>query len=109
MYAFCRNVNGSIFNGFNQGIFFWRSQIQLKQGWGLQVLPGQRSAAARYSTGFCAYSPGFKKDFANKKGSIGFAVENFMTKGVGFTSDLSSDSFKQSSTTALQPKFRDYL
>jgi hypothetical protein len=52
-------------------------------------------------TGFYMYSLGFKKDFANKKGSIGFAAENFMTKGVRFTSDLSSEQFKQSSITQL--------
>ena len=47
------------------------------------------------------YSLGFKKDLANKKGSIGFAAENFMTKGVRFTSDLNSAQFNQTTATQL--------
>ena len=52
-------------------------------------------------TGFYMYSLGFKKDIANKKGSIGFGAENFLTKGVRFTSDLTSPQFVQTGTTQL--------
>jgi outer membrane receptor protein involved in Fe transport len=93
-------VNNS---GFNYGGRLM-SQIQLRQGWGLQAFGFYRGKEVQLQgtrTGFYMYSLGFKKDFANKKGSIGFAAENFMTKGVRFTSDLSSEQFKQSSITQL--------
>ena len=93
-------VNNS---GFNYGGRLM-SQIQLKQGWGLQAFGFYRGKEVQLQgtrTGFYMYSLGFKKDFANKKGSIGFAAENFMTKGVRFTSDLSSAQFNQTSATQL--------
>ncbi|HEV7380042.1 MAG TPA: outer membrane beta-barrel family protein, partial [Dyadobacter sp.] len=90
-------------SGFNYGGRVM-SQIQLRQGWGLQAFGFYRGKEVQLQgtrTGFYMYSLGFKKDFANKKGSIGFAAENFMTKGVRFTSDLSSAQFNQASTTQL--------
>lgn len=80
------------------------SQITLTQGWGLQAFGFYRGKEVQLQgsrTGFYMYSLGVKKDFANKKGSIGFAAENFMTKGVRFTSDLNSAQFNQTSATQL--------
>ena len=90
-------------SGFNYGGRIM-SQIQLTQGWGLQAFGFYRGKEVQLQgtrTGFYMYSLGFKKDFANKKGSIGFAAENFMTKGVRFTSDLNSAQFNQTSATQL--------
>ena len=80
------------------------SQISLKQGWGLQAFGFYRGKEIQLQgtrTGFYMYSLGFKKDFANKKGSIGFGAENFLTQGVRFTSDLKSAQFNQTGATQL--------
>ena len=80
------------------------SQITLKQGWGVQGFAFYRGKEVQLQgtrTGFYMYSLGFKKDLPNKKGSIGFAAENFMTKGVRFTSDLNSAQFNQTTATQL--------
>jgi outer membrane receptor protein involved in Fe transport len=91
-------------SGFNYGGRIM-SQLSLTQGWGLQAFGFYRGREVQLQgsrTGFYMYSLGFKKEFANKKGSIGFGAENFLTKGVRFTSDLSSPQlFKQTSATQL--------
>jgi outer membrane receptor protein involved in Fe transport len=90
-------------SGFNYGGRLM-SQIQLRQGWGLQAFGFYRGKEIQLQgtrTGFYMYSLGFKKDLANKKGSVGFAAENFLTKGVRFTSDLTSPQFIQSAQTQL--------
>ncbi|TLV01610.1 TonB-dependent receptor [Dyadobacter luticola] len=90
-------------SGFNYGGRLM-SQISLQQGWGLQAFGFYRGKEIQLQgtrTGFYMYSLGFKKDFPNKKGSIGFAAENFLTKGVRFTSDLTSPQFVQTSQTQL--------
>ena len=90
-------------SGFNYGGRLM-SQIQLAQGWGLQAFGFYRGNEVQLQgsrTGFYMYSLGFKKEFANKKGSVGFAAENFLTQGVKLTSNLNSDLFNQSSSTQL--------
>ncbi|WP_215235655.1 TonB-dependent receptor domain-containing protein [Dyadobacter linearis] len=90
-------------SGFNYGGRLM-SQVTLRQGWGVQAFGFYRGKEIQLQgtrTGFYMYSLGFKKDLPNKKGSIGFAAENFMTKGVKFTSDLTSPQFNQVSQTQL--------
>jgi hypothetical protein len=90
-------------SGFNYGGRLM-SQIALQQGWGVQAFGFYRGKEIQLQgtrTGFYMYSLGFKKDFANKKGSVGFAAENFLTKGVKFTSDLNSPQFVQTGQTQL--------
>ncbi|MFC6191113.1 TonB-dependent receptor domain-containing protein [Dyadobacter subterraneus] len=90
-------------SGFNYGGRIM-SQLSLKKGWGLQAFAFYRGKEVQLQgsrTGFYMYSLGFKRDFNNKKGSIGFGAENFMTKGVRFTSDLQSPIFAQTSQTQL--------
>ena len=90
-------------SGFNYGGRLM-SQISLRNGWGLQAFGFYRGKEIQLQgtrTGFYMYSLGFKKDIANKKGSIGFGAENFLTKGVRFTSDLTSPQFVQTGTTQL--------
>ncbi|MBO9613643.1 MAG: TonB-dependent receptor [Dyadobacter sp.] len=90
-------------SGFNYGGRLM-SQISLQNGWGLQAFGFYRGKEIQLQgtrTGFYMYSLGFKKDFANKKGSIGFGAENFLTKGVRFTSDLTSPQFVQTGATQL--------
>lgn len=90
-------------SGFNYGGRLM-SQLSLRNGWGLQAFGFYRGKEIQLQgtrTGFYLYSLGFKKDFANKKGSIGFGAENFLTKGVRFTSDLTSPQFVQTGSTQL--------
>lgn len=90
-------------SGFNYGGRLM-SQISLRNGWGLQAFGFYRGKEIQLQgtrTGFYMYSLGFKKDIANKKGSIGFGAENFLTKGVRFTSDLTSPQFVQTGATQL--------
>ena len=90
-------------SGFNYGGRLM-SQISLQNGWGVQAFGFYRGKEIQLQgtrTGFYLYSLGFKKDFANKKGSIGFGAENFLTKGVRFTSDLTSPQFVQTGATQL--------
>ncbi|GGM82355.1 TonB-dependent receptor [Dyadobacter beijingensis] len=90
-------------SGFNFGGRLM-SQISLQNGWGVQAFGFYRGKEIQLQgtrTGFYLYSLGFKKDFANKKGSVGFAAENFLTKGVRFTSDLTSPQFVQTGATQL--------
>ncbi|WP_229225594.1 TonB-dependent receptor domain-containing protein [Dyadobacter fermentans] len=90
-------------SGFNYGGRLM-SQISLRNGWGVQAFGFYRGKEIQLQgtrTGFYMYSLGFKKDIANKKGSIGFGAENFLTKGVRFTSDLTSPQFVQTGATQL--------
>jgi outer membrane receptor for ferrienterochelin and colicin len=97
-------ISESVSNsGFNYGGRIM-TQLSLKQGWGLQGFGFYRGREVQLQgtrTGFYMYSLGFKKDFANKKGSIGFGAENFLSKGVKLTSDLRSAQFSQTSLNQL--------
>jgi outer membrane receptor protein involved in Fe transport len=93
-------------SGFNYGGRLM-SQIQLTKGWGAQAFAFYRGREVQLQgtrTGFYMYSLGLKKDLPNKKGSIGFAAENFIGKGVKFTSDLETLQFRQVAATQLYNK-----
>jgi outer membrane receptor protein involved in Fe transport len=54
----------------------------IKNGWGLQFFShfrGRQVNLQGYQGGFRMYSLAVRKDFNNKKGSIGFGAENFVT------------------------------
>ncbi len=81
------------------------SQITFKSGWGIQAWGGGRGAQVQLQGrqgGFGMYSLGVKKEFKNKKGSIGIAGENFLTNTTGIMrTELNSPLFSQVSTTNL--------
>ena len=52
--------------------------------------------------GFGTYSLGLKKDFANKKGNIGFGVENFLNPVLRIKSNIESVTISQSSINERQ-------
>lgn len=54
-----------------------------------------------YQGGFGMYSLSIKKDFANKKGSIGLGAENFFTPTYYIRSELQSPVIDQKSTNVL--------
>lgn len=57
------------------------SQISLNKGWAIQAFGGMRGNQVTLQgerTGFGFYSMGLRKDINDKKGSLGFAFDNFL-------------------------------
>ena len=80
------------------------TQIQLPKGWGIQGFSFFRGSMVQLQgtqSGFKMYSLGVKKDFADKKGSIGVAAENFVTRGMVIKSESTSPLFSQTSNMRL--------
>ena len=74
------------------------TQVTLPKGWGIQGFSFMRGSQVQLQgrqAGFGMYSLGIRKDFKNKKGSIGFGAENFLTKGIRMQTELSSPTFTQ--------------
>ncbi len=78
----------------------------LTKGWGIQSFAFYRGNQVQLQGnqgGMGIYSLGLKKDFLNKKGSIGFGAENFFTPN-GFTikSNVDSPTISQVSVNTLR-------
>lgn len=81
------NVSGGIF-----------SQATFKNGWGAQAfgfMQGNQVQIQGNQGGFGFYTIGVKKDFANKKGSVGLAAENFLSRRFNIHTRLDSPNFSQ--------------
>jgi outer membrane receptor protein involved in Fe transport len=78
----------------------------LGKSWGLQVFGFMRSTQVQlqgYQGGMGIYSLSLKKDFKDKKGSLGFGFENFFTpNGFKIRNELTSPILTQKSVTTLQ-------
>ncbi|KAA6439253.1 TonB-dependent receptor [Dyadobacter flavalbus] len=84
-------------SGFNVsgGIF---SQATFRNGWGAQAfgfMQGTQVQIQGKQGGFGFYTVGVKKDFANKKGSVGLAAENFLSRRFNIHTQLDSPDFNQ--------------
>ena len=109
-YAVLKNNNPNpVFNASNQGwvisgrIF---GSYNLTKGWGIQTFAFYRGNQVQLQGnqgGFGIYSLGLKKDFLNKKGSIGFGAENFFTPN-GFTikNNIESPTISQTGVNTLR-------
>jgi outer membrane receptor protein involved in Fe transport len=79
------NVPDPLLNASNEGLqsnFRIFGNYNIGNGWGAQVFSFYRVNQIQLQGsqgGFGMYSLSFKKDFKNKKGSIGFGAENFLT------------------------------
>lgn len=74
------------------------SQATFKNGWGAQAfgfMQGNQVQLQGNQGGFAFYTVGIKKEFKNKKGSIGLAGENFFNKRFVISSELKSAQFNQ--------------
>ncbi|MPR35834.1 TonB-dependent receptor domain-containing protein [Salmonirosea aquatica] len=74
-----------------------QTQLQLANGWGIQAFGGYRGNRVQLQgsqSGMGMYSLGFRKEFANKKGSLGLAADNFFG-GMKMKSTLTSPIFNQ--------------
>ena len=90
--------------GFNAGGRLM-TNLTLNDGWAIQGfggLHGPRVQLQGIMGGFAMYSLGVKKDFKNKKGSIGLAGENFFSNATGvMKNELTSFNLTQNSVTNL--------
>ncbi|WP_080241728.1 TonB-dependent receptor domain-containing protein [Spirosoma rigui] len=80
------------------------SQLQLDKGWSAQVFSFFRGPMPQLQGtmgGFYMYSLGFRKDLANKRGSLGLAAENFLSNGVVMRTNLNSPLLTQVNVTHL--------
>jgi outer membrane receptor protein involved in Fe transport len=86
-------VSGRVFGSYN-----------LNKGWGIQFfgfMRGKQVQLQGSQGGFGFYNLGVKKDLANKRGSVGLALENFVTNNFKIRSDLYSPTIDQKSLTIL--------
>jgi outer membrane receptor protein involved in Fe transport len=68
----------------------------LKNGWGLQAFSffrGRNVNLQGYQGGFRMYAMNVRKEFNEKKGSIGFGLENFITPSLKIKSEVKSTTF----------------
>jgi outer membrane receptor protein involved in Fe transport len=89
--------------GFNLGGRLM-TQVTLKNGWGLQAFSFMRGAQVQLQGkqgGHGMYSIGGRKDFTNKKGSIGLSIENFAQKGWTMRTEMNAAQFSQVSNNLL--------
>ena len=74
----------------------------LPKGWGLQVFVfyrGQQVQLQGSQSNFAVYSMSLKREFAQKKGALGFGAENFFSPRNTVRNDLASPLLSQQSTT----------
>lgn len=86
-------VSGRIFGSYN-----------LSKGWAAQFfgfMRGRQVLLQGTQGGFAMYSLGFRKEFNNKKGSIGFGAENFFTSAFRIRNETTSNTLSQKSVNEL--------
>jgi outer membrane receptor protein involved in Fe transport len=74
------------------------SQATFKNGWGAQAfgfMQGNQVQLQGHQGGFGFYTVGVKKEFADKKASLGLAAENFLSKRFKMHTELQSLDFNQ--------------
>jgi outer membrane receptor protein involved in Fe transport len=74
------------------------ASAQFGNGWGAQAfgfMQGSQVQLQGRQGGFGFYTLGVKKDFKNKKGSVGLAAENFLTNRFNIHTVLNSAQFNQ--------------
>jgi outer membrane receptor protein involved in Fe transport len=109
-YSVLKNNNPNpLYNASNEGwvaSFRMFGNYNIGKGWGLQAFSFYRGNQVQLQGnqgGFGIYSLGVKRDFLNKKGSIGFGAENFFTpNGFVIKSNIDSPTISQNSVTTLR-------
>ena len=107
-YAVLDNKTNDVFlRAKNEGwVISGRAQAgyALSKGWGLQFFTfyrGRQVQLQGYQGGFGIYSLSLKKDFNEKKGSIGFGADNFFTPTNKIRSQIDSYTLAQRSENVL--------
>jgi len=86
-------ASGRLFGNYNLG-----------KGWGAQffgMYRGNRVQLQGSQGGMGMYSLGFRKEFNNKKGSIGFAAENFLAPSIKIRNEVITPTITQNSVNEL--------
>jgi outer membrane receptor protein involved in Fe transport len=102
------NVPNPIYNASNSGVvanFRAFGGYNFSKGWGLQLFTFYRANQVQLQGsqgGFGIYSLSIKKDFANKKGSIGFGAENFFSPEFKIKNEIQSAVISQNSIVTLR-------
>jgi outer membrane receptor protein involved in Fe transport len=101
------NISNPLFAASNQG---WVASGRLMggynftKGWGLQAFSfyrGRQVQLQGYQGGFGVYSLSVKKDFNEKKGTIGFGADNFFTPTNRIRSEISTPTLDQNSVNVF--------
>lgn len=80
------------------------TNMNLGNGWGIQGFGFLRSKQIQLQGsqgGFGMYSMGIKKDFKNKRGSIGFGAENFLAEAFKMKNEFVTSTFIQNSVNYM--------
>ena len=86
-------ASGRLFGNYNMG-----------KGWGFQffgMYRGNRVQLQGSQGGMGMYSLGIKKDFNNKKGSVGFAAENFLQSSMKIRNEVETSTIMQKSVNEM--------
>ncbi len=107
-YAVLKNNDANPnYSASNQGwVISYRvfGSYVLTKGWGLQFFSfyrGRQVQLQGFQGSFYIYSLSIKKDFANKKGSIGVGAEQFFTPTMRINNNIGSPVITQNSTNEL--------
>ncbi|MDQ3392798.1 MAG: TonB-dependent receptor [Bacteroidota bacterium] len=107
-YAVLNNNDPNpVYAAANEGMvlsFRLFGSYNLTKGWGIQgfsFFRGNQVQLQGSQGGFRMYSLGLKKDFNNKKGSIGFGAENFLSPSITIKSELNSPVILRNSITTM--------
>ncbi|MCJ8164183.1 TonB-dependent receptor [Pontibacter sp. E15-1] len=76
----------------------------LGEGWGIQgfgFYRGRQVQLQGRQGGFGIYSLNLRKEFDERRGSIGFGAENFLSKTIRIENEFNSPTFSQTSTNVL--------
>ena len=101
MDAYYSSLMNKSTNSSNSGIVVsgrFRTGLTLKGGWGLQgggFVRGRDVQLQGTQAGFRMYDLGVKKDFKNKRGSIGLGMENFFAPRFKMQTKLETATFTQ--------------
>lgn len=101
------NVSDPLYNASNTGLV-WSGRMfgnyNFTKTWGVQFFGfyrGRQVNLQGYQGGFGIYSLSLRKEFNEKKGSIGFGAENFLARGMTINSEVNSPLISQSSTNVM--------
>jgi outer membrane receptor for ferrienterochelin and colicin len=102
------NVPDPLYNAGNEG-FVVSGRVfgsyKITELWALQAFSFYRGRQVQLQgdqSGFGIYSLSVRRDFANKKGSIGFGAENFFTNSITIRNQVNTPLLDQSSTSVLR-------
>jgi outer membrane receptor protein involved in Fe transport len=97
----------AVYSASNEGwVMSYRlfGSYNLTKGWGFQFFGfyrGRQIQLQGTQGGFGIYSLGLRKEFNNKKGSVGFGAENFFTKEFRIKGESNSPTYSQKSLNVL--------